>query len=121
MSAITFLTLATSYKVKILARLVKVFTEELASMIADAAFAALSPSEKMFAHSELTHWYQRWFHLIPPPATSSVEMDDFTEVINWEIPSAVFCIREGVTSYYDDFIPVTVHTLSESFDGNNAV
>jgi hypothetical protein len=99
-SSLAFSALVLSTKNKILGRLMSVFTEELFQMMASAAYKALPPFEQMNVQSEVTHWYQRWFHLVPNPEVPSVEMDDYTEINEMNIPAALPVYHHDNLSWY---------------------
>jgi hypothetical protein len=99
--------LAVKYKTQVLSGLVAAYTQEVLKLLNDAEYKALPPSDQIAIQFELGHWYHRWFGLVPDPDKSSVDFDDYTTIpTSSEHPHAVASIRDGVISYFSDFIPV---------------
>jgi hypothetical protein len=104
MSSLTILALTTAYKTKVLSRLVAAYTEELLKMLADEEYKKLSPELQVQAQNELSHWYQKWFHLVPSPHLSSVDQDDFETVDSSKIPVMDYNPSTNSFSYWNSLM-----------------
>lgn len=106
MSGLSPTALGVKYKNQVLSRLVAAYTEEFLKLLSDADYKALLPTDQITAQFELTHWYQRWFNLIPDPTKNSVDLDEYTEIPSIT-PHAVASMSGGIISFFSDFIPLS--------------
>lgn len=104
MSSLAFLTLTTVVKNKILKRLAEVYTEELLKCIADAEYKNLAPEHQIAAQNELSHWYQKWFFLVPDPSKSSVDNEDAVLVDTSEVPAVSYSPVTNTFSYWSHLV-----------------
>jgi hypothetical protein len=96
--------LTTTYKTRVLSRLVAAYTEELLKMLVDDEYKKLSPEQQIQAQNELGHWYQKWFHMIPDPKVSSVDGDDFEHVDQDRVPTVIYNQHNNTYSYWNTLI-----------------
>jgi len=100
MSSAIAVALTVAAKRKILKRLVEAYTEELMKMIAEAEYKSLAPEHQIQTQSELSHWYQRWFHMVPDPEKSSVDNEDSVVIDSSDLPVASFNPNTNTVSYW---------------------
>jgi hypothetical protein len=92
--------LTTAVKTKILKRLAEVYTEELMKCIADAEYKNLAPEHQIATQNELSHWYQRWFHMVPDPTKSCLDNDDWRFVEPDAVPAVNYSSNTNTFTYW---------------------
>lgn len=107
MSSLTAVALTVAVKRKILKRLVEAYTEELMKLIAETEYKNLAPENQIQAQNELSHWYQRWFHMVPDPEKSSVDNEDSVVIDIDDFPAANFNPATNTISYWSVFFNLT--------------
>jgi len=106
-SSLVIAALTTTYKTKVLSRLVAAYTEELLKMLIDEEYKKLSPELQVQAQNELSHWYQKWFHQVPDPNVSSVDAENFETIDSNSIPHLTY--RSNTYSYWSGLL----HAITE--------
>jgi hypothetical protein len=101
-SFLTCVALTTAVKTKILKRLAEVYTEELLKCIADAEYKNLAPDQQIATQNELSHWYQRWFYMVPDPTKSCLDNEDWRFVDTDDVPAVNYSPNTNNYSYWSE-------------------
>lgn len=100
MSSLACAALSTAVKTKILKRLAEVYTEELLKCIADAEYKNLAPEHQIATQNELSHWYQRWFYMVPDPTKSCLDNEDWRFVDSNDVPAVIYSDNTNTFTYW---------------------
>jgi len=114
-SSLTIVALTTMYKTKIMSKLVAAYTEELLKMLVEEEYKKLSPDLQIQAQNELSHWYQKWFHLVPDPQTSSVDHDEYETVYPGPPPPVDYDPNYDYRSYWSFLTKLVERPMSNKY------